>query len=131
MDPLDDSSIPQYKHWKKIKNLKLHYAQWMALIATCILLIISAHRKQLQDIVWDEIEFWQWLALGLMAVAGRLISGWCVKVVKSVYTLHKFPSLSLSLPPSLFTLLLIHWLYNYTKEMMTRFSFYQQVFSYT
>jgi VanZ family protein len=102
VDPLDDSSIPQYKHWKKIKNLKLHYAQWAALIATCILLIISAHLKQLQDIVWDEIEFWQWLSLGLMAVAGRLISGWCVKVVKSVYTLHKFPSLSLSLSLSLF-----------------------------
>ncbi len=95
MDPLDDSSIPQYKHWKKIKNLKLHYAQWVALIATCILLIISAHRKQLQDIVWDEIEFWQWLALGLMAVAGRLISGWCVKVVKS--TTQVSLSLSLSL----------------------------------
>jgi hypothetical protein len=97
LDPLDDSSIPQYKHWKKIKNLRLHYAQWVVLIATCILLIISVHLKQLQDIVWDEIEFWQWLALGLMAVAGRLISGWCVKVVKSVYTLHKFLSLSLSL----------------------------------
>ncbi|CAK9234993.1 unnamed protein product [Sphagnum jensenii] len=81
VDPLDDSSIPQYKHWKKIKNLKLHYAQWAALIATCILLIISAHLKQLQDIVWDEIEFWQWLSLGLMAVAGRLISGWCVKLL--------------------------------------------------
>lgn len=78
-DPLDDSMIPQYQKWKKIKNEHVHNAQWSFLITACILLICAIHIEKLREIKWWKFEFWQWLALGFVALAGRLVSGWCVK----------------------------------------------------
>lgn len=72
--------IPQYQKWKKIKNKNVHNAQWSCLIIACILLICAIHIDKLREIKWWKFAFWQWLALGFVALAGRLVSGWCVKV---------------------------------------------------
>ena len=86
LDPLDDSSIPQYQKWKKIKNVRLHNAQWAGFITTCILLICAVHVTRLREIIWYGFAFWQWLALAFVAGAGRLISGWGVKVSSHTLT---------------------------------------------
>jgi len=75
--------IPQYQKWKKIKNKHVHNAQWSCLITASILLICAIHIEKLREIKWWKFEFWQWLALGFVALAGRLVSGWCVKVSAS------------------------------------------------
>jgi hypothetical protein len=79
-DPLDDSMIPQYQKWKKIKNKKLQNAQWACLIIGCILLICAIHIPRLREIKWWKFVFWQWLALRFVGLAGLLVSGWGIKV---------------------------------------------------
>ncbi|KAG0578293.1 hypothetical protein KC19_4G011900 [Ceratodon purpureus] len=73
--------IPQYQKWKKIKNKKLHNTQWACLIIVCILLICAVHIQRLREIKWWKFEFWQWLALGFVGLAGRLVSGWGIKLL--------------------------------------------------
>ncbi|XP_073387619.1 uncharacterized protein [Physcomitrium patens] len=80
-DPLNDSMIPRYQRWKRIKSRTLHNVQWLALITACVLLICAAHIPRLVQIKWWSFEFWQWLALGFVALAGRLLSGWGVKMM--------------------------------------------------
>lgn len=79
-DPLDDESIPKYKKWKSERRWFV-WAQYVALLSLVPLLMCSIYIDTLKRVRWLSLGLWRWLALALVVISGRLISGWLIQVM--------------------------------------------------
>ncbi|CAM6083188.1 unnamed protein product [Calypogeia fissa] len=87
-DPLDDDAIPTYKKKKKKQRIWLIAFQWSFLAALIVVLVFAVKFRKLKMVVWRDIALWQWLALAIVVVSGRLIAGWCVMLLVALIERH-------------------------------------------